>query len=300
MFFPHFQSQKTPMIVHVHKIIAYISDCIPLAGSSVRPALVRLNKFLNILLKKGRKEVDSFYILKKVACSGHSKAVNEVKIVFSILKSIYKCGFRESLQVRKAQRLAKSNASKSSKLKKLVTLDEFGNAIQKLSEQGDFGTILGLYVMLATGKRRIDVARIHSRRITAIDGGGFVITLEKDKMNEHQVSFTLNFNLLPVQWRPENFNELPALFERHVEEKDAPFKSFGSSNLPRALKFRPHGLRSIFAIAKTLDGWSDAAIKEKVGWRSDQSLRRYRRLGRSQIMEVGSLQGVLGVVNGHR
>ena len=151
-FLSHYSKSET-MRISVQKLASYVRDCLPYAGGAIKPALNRILKFLKLLISKGRFFIDSFYLFRKVAETGHSKAPQEVKLLSQLLKSTHKLGFRETLQCRKAIRLAKKGKATRPSNTKLVTKIIFSECIKQLSDKGDHVTIMGLYVMLCTGRR---------------------------------------------------------------------------------------------------------------------------------------------------
>ena len=295
--FSHFQIFLFGMLIKIKAIVPYVKKCAPLAPISTKAALKRLLRFLNVLSKKGRSQVESFYLMKKVSLSGHSKAKAEVRMTAEILKSVGgSWGFLEDLELKSAVASAKAAAKASKGLLGMASREAF----RKVAVELDDTRSLFLWSLLASGRRQIDLSRASSSNFSQVSDHKFIVQIPKDKMNQEGVYFCLDYSLIPAGWTRYEPSQLGSALVTLLSKDrlGKPFSEFSSSNLSTRLKFRAHSLRAIAAIFRTLQGWDDEKIMLDIGWRDFSSLKRYRKLDRNQIVDLGSLDRVLEVVRG--
>jgi len=285
------------MIFRIKEILAYGKKCHSVSNGAGKAGLKRISRFLKKLLDKGRAEIDSFYLLCKVAQTGHSKAKAEVKMVANIFSSLdQRCGYLEELQVKRAILIARNASKKLPKKKRFVSKSLFNDAVQDLGQKKD----LFLCSLLASGRRMIDLSRADWADYKQVSPAKFIVKIQKDKKNDHDIYFTLDYGLVPSGWSKFSGLEMAEAMLKLVrqEKGQQPFGCFKSSNFSATCNFRAHTLRSVAAIFRTIRGVPDDIIMKDIGWRDESSLKRYRKLTREQILDLGDLDRAISMIAG--
>ena len=285
------------MNLQVRKLLSQVRSLVPHAPALVRAGLNRLDRFLTRRLNVGKQKIKTWKIYKKLAASGLSKARSEIKFFSKILKSMNLFTLHTELEEGDALRLCKTkSAPKPSKV--LVGRDEFEINCKKLMSEGRGRYVLAFYIMIASGRRLIDVSRITSNFVRRIDLLQFYVRLSHDKSTNSAVHFTIDFDSLPIGWSLFTPAVLAEQFSALIGSTPTPFSGFSAISWAREISFHVHDLRSIKALSLTLAGASNDDICATIGWRCHKSLNRYRQLSRGEILKIGSLDLVLVRING--
>ena len=142
------------MKLDLNKYLNYAAACLPHASTLERATLNRLRSFFESRLAKGAKFTNSKTVFKKLANTGLTKAKQEISFFYKMIKSLEKTGLLEALEYKHAKRTSKLGRKVAKKRKPLVSKFTFRAECQRLIAKGDALLVLGLHVMLCTGKRR--------------------------------------------------------------------------------------------------------------------------------------------------
>ena len=109
---------------------------------------------------------------------------------------------------------------------------------------------LAVSIMIASGRRAVDIGRIHKEGVQKV-GGRWFVTLAKDKVNSLPVNFSFNFEDSLID-EPEMTNRL----NRELELNTKPFEKVNWQRIRKKADFRLHSLRNRKAIKLILQGLS--------------------------------------------
>ena len=107
---------------------------------------------------------------------------------------------------------------------------------------------LSVSIMIASGRRAVDVSRIVSEGVQNVEGRWFV-TLGRDKVNALPVNFSFNFED-PVL----GGSDMSEIMKHALESNDRPFCNINWQKIRKKAKFRLHSLRNRKAIKLILEG----------------------------------------------
>ena len=142
------------MKLDLNKYLNYAAACIPHGSTLERATLNRLRGFFESRIAKGAKFTNSKTVFKKLAKTGLTKAKQEITFFYNMMKSLDKIGLLEKLEYKHAKRTSKLGRKVAKKRKPLVSKNTFRAECQRLILKGDVILVLGLHVMLCTGRRR--------------------------------------------------------------------------------------------------------------------------------------------------
>ena len=253
--------------------------------------------FFESRLKKGCKYTTSKTVFKKLANTGLSKAKREVLFFYKFMQSLDATGLLEELEFKHAKRIIKDGGKSPKKRKPLLVKDTFRSQCNKLINKGEVLIVVGLHIMLCSGRRRKDVSRISSEKVRQVNSTKFHITLPFDKQSDKEIKFYLDFSEILDSWSLFSAETLGRSFSICLEKSAFPFQSFAASSIGKLVGFRPHSLRAIKAISLTITGWIDNDILRFIGWRQVSSLELYRRLTRREILDLGDLDSIIEMIN---
>ena len=146
-------------------------------------------------------------------------------------------------------------------------------------------------IMLASGRRAVDIMRIRSSAIIQ-QNGVFFVTLEKDKQNSLPVNFAFDFSDALFTDPQECIRRLSSI----LLASERPFKEVSLQRIRRKAVFRLHSLRNRKAIKLILAGVSVQEIQLALGWSDIKSLQRYIKLSPNAILALNSYEKVLNTV----
>lgn len=279
------------------EIVTYASKCRRHASKLDAIAFSRL---IRLLESDGRREVDSWDILKAVASSGLSKARQETNLVFQLLSSLKPVGLLEQLELKKALRIIKDSVRlklRPIRSRSLVNRNEFRRALEQLITKQKGTTILALLAMLCAGRRFVDISRISAQSVKKIGPNAFKAALPFDKKHNNHVVFTIDFNLIPQNWSVWSASEASAAFSEIFLHCSTPFKQLSAASISKSVNFKVHGLRAIFAVAGLVAGRTEADVMKAAGWADFASLKRYVRLDCEAVKKMGSLDEAVDAIN---
>ena len=146
-------------------------------------------------------------------------------------------------------------------------------------------------IMVASGRRAVDVMRIRSSAVIQ-QNGVFFATLEKDKQNSLPVSFAFEFTDELFLHPQDCVTRLSTM----LSSAERPFKQVSLQRIRRKAAFRLHSLRNRKAIKLILAGVSVHEIQLALGWSDIKSLQRYIKLSPNAILALSSYEKVLNTV----
>ena len=259
-------------------------------------ALGRFLRFFTKIEDKGLVSIRCGLVLFKIARTGLSKSEMELKLFFKIVESLASPGLLEQCLLRKACQLAKEYRG-AKKPPTLVSSAEFRSECKRLFDKGDIAWVVALHALLACGRRRRDLSRVDSSRITKVGASSYFITVPYDKKNAHPVSFRLDFADIPESWAFMPTDSLVSFIDNLSESHSKPFTMLNSSSASRFIGFRCHSLRNVKTLQLTLNDKTDTQIMDYIGWRDPRSVGRYRVLTRAEVVLLGSLDRVVEKIN---
>ena len=235
----------------------------------------RLLKFLNenFLERAHVEECLQFIFDLKLAA-----ARKEISFLVQLLEMLGENRAEVDLVRRSALRKLKSIDVNTRPLK-LPTREKFRKSILNLVAKGRFEEILFLSVVLSTGRRGIDVARLQKQQIFPLENSKFMAKLKFDKRSVKPTCFIIDFAEVR-EWLDgvvsvQRLNEF--LLRRSNETGDL-FKKNIQKNLGRFLEgFNLHALRTIKAVWLILQGHTQEEVTRRIGWTDDKMIIRYLR-----------------------
>ena len=229
--------------------------------------------------------MSSWIISESLAKCGLVKRHQEIKQFYNLLKVIHRLDYVDSLEEKKALRLARQMGNKKVALiKKIPDSSTFKKSIKSLekSNKGKFSLLL--LIMMGSGRRAVDVMRIESDRVVPIGIFKYECKLPYDKMRAGDIKFRLDFNAIHPNWRPAPLETIDNMFRAEISREKRPFFVCKSKNLSRIVKnYHPHGIRTLTTLYLTSLGLPDHRIMNIIGWSDIRSLTLYRRLNREDI-----------------
>ena len=279
------------MLVTIHQAFPYMRRCFAAANSSDKLFLKKLAKFFLAEQNSGSISISARRVYRRVGLVGSSSDLKHIRAIWRFFSSFSTPGWADELEFRYFKRLAKKSRRKPKTASSAIpSPNYFKSCIARIFKKNKAVLALGLLVMLMSGRRKKDVARIKSSDVFQVSDEAFTISLDFDKTHNFRQFFTLDFSLTPQAWSVASPSVLGHAFSIACNHKEYPFAALDSSNLVRLVGFRPHSLRSLASIFRTWLGWSDESIKEDIGWASKASLARYRGLSASVIRRASSVK----------
>ena len=258
-----------------------------------------LGRFLRFFTKIHDKELTSIkcgVVLFKIARTGLSKSEMELKLFFKIMESLASPGLLEQCLLRRACKMAR-DCRGTKKLPTLVSVAGFKSECKRLFDKGDIAWVVALHALLACGRRRRDLSRVESSRITKVGSSSYFFTIPHDKKNDHPITFSMDFAEIPENWAFLSTAQLVSFIDNLTESQSKPFSMLNSSSASRFIGFRCHSLRNVKTLQLTLNEKSDTQIMDVIGWRDPRSVGRYRILTRAEVLMLGSLERVIEEIN---
>lgn len=283
------------MIVSRAKIVKLARRAKALVPQRTKPGFGRIIKFAK---QFPTQRVSSWKLARKIATTGLSKSSNEIRQLYDLLDAIRPIGFIEKLEMNKALRLAASTPRISFRKKTIPSSLDFINTCKKLKGQGKELEKLTLLVLLASGRRTVDITRLDSARVCSKGQYKYQFVLSRDKKNRRKVVAKIDFSAIPEKWRPDDLGKIDRAFNRALKLDNRPFSKMTSKNFNRlVVNFRTHSIRSLLALHLTRNGLSDDTIKSIIGWRDERSLKLYRVLTREEAINCPSLDHAVSRAN---
>ena len=142
-----------------HRALCQVKTLVP------KSKLASLRRFMTFAVEAGtvkrrRRFFRSFDVAKRLAGTGLAKSRYEIRQFYRLLSLVGTVGYIEELEMLKAIRLAGSVTPRTIRDKRIPTGADFQKVTKLLEEKGDRTEKLMLMVMLASGRRQIDVTRL--------------------------------------------------------------------------------------------------------------------------------------------
>ena len=223
-------------------------------------------------------------IAHDLARSGKVKRFQNIKLLFSLAGVFRPLNFMNQLEIRHALRVARLAGNRSRKIKKIIPdSDKFIETIKSLYFRDKGKMALILILMLASGRRFIDICRLDSSKIEWLGEFVYRASLPYDKKSDTEITFKIDFLAIPISFRPCDLSTIDVCFRAELATSIFPFENCKDKNLSRSINFHPHAIRSLVAIYLTKEGLTDEHIMVVAGWKDLRSLQLYRRISRRDI-----------------
>ena len=284
------------MLFSTSKLIKIARAAKELVPPKSRASLTRL---INIVKSSGAKRSSSWKVSRKLAKTGLCKSRQEIRQFYDILDVVKPCGFIEQLEKNKALRLAGRTIPLSVRKKIVPSSGSFKNTCKRLQRQGKDTEKLMLLLMVATGRRFVDLTRLDATRITPRGRFRYHFMLNWDKKsNGQRVLVKVDLRAIPELWRTDDLDKVDRAFKRALDQNRRPLQGLKNKNFSRLVAdFRPHSLRTLVALHLTREGLTDEKIKSVIGWRDDRSLKLYRVINREETLSCRDLDEAVAKVN---
>ena len=174
---------------------------------------------------------------------------------------------------------------------------EFKTSIEELLCKNKFQEVLFLAMVLASGRRGVEVQRLMVEDLDWVDDE-LVARLPWSKTSVKPVVFKVQLDLVAEWLEPElEVARLKASLGKMMKGTGKLFKDNIHKNIGRSLKgFNLHSLRSVAAVFMILNGSADSTIMRQLGWADARMLLRYVRMAPEVLKGQTSVDAAMMVV----
>lgn len=248
----------------------------------------RLEVFMN---QEKKRKIDAVKIIDKLASLNLASSSKDLNFFLTCLETI-KVN-KGSLKLLRKYAARKAKAIKPQKRPtKFPTQQNFHLTVTTLLTKKKFSKVLFLCLVLATGRRGVEIQRLSGANIIDKGNGVFLARLDWSKKSVKPSYFDINLQSVK-DWLGEVVDlEIVNQKLRAACGKNLPlFKRNIHKNMNRDLvNFSLHSLRTVKSIFMLRQGCSEGEIMKQLGWQDQRMVTRYIRidpdlLKRSQGMD---------------
>lgn len=235
-------------------------------------------RILGIFASENKSKLQAVSILEKLAQKNLASSAKEIRFFIIMLKAMkMNQGYVQFLE-KFGKRLIK-NIKVKSRPTKFPSYERFDASLRSLFSKGKYVKGLFLAVVLASGRRGVEIQRLKGADIIEKKPGVFLARLEWSKKSVKPSFFVIDLDSVkPWLDKSLDLNQAKSLIRSQIGNSRNIFPKNIHKNLNRELSnFTLHALRTVKCIFMLREGLCEEEVMRQLGWQDKRMFLRYLR-----------------------